>query len=676
MSACCVKLMRPIEPLKWERYSLKWWARHLVWNVYKQQSPAGPVTRRLMLSYISSMFDPLGFISAITLRGKMLFQEATRLQLDWDTPVPDALAHSWMEWLQSLPELDTLKFNRCMIPGEFADGVTEVHNFCNGSQASYGCCSYIRVINETGQIHVALITAKLRLAPLKRITVPRLELASAVLAVKMNNVIRREALCDHYSSFYKLKKAAAWLLRTRDHLLKRDKPRGPMHFPEMHAAETLKITFVQERVYGAEMASLKRDGHVARTSSLQKISPVVADGLLVVGGHLKHAPAALRLRNPIILPYRHGLSTLIVLECHGGTHLGTELVLSKLRTRFWIVGARKLIKKIKCECVTSKRLYARPMSQKMADLLPERCLPGQPPFAYVGVDLFGPIYVKQGRADVKRYGCLYTCFNSRAIHIEKLDSLETDTFINGFVRFVARRGEVLKVWSDNATNLVGTQAELARSLRGLDRLKVIAAARRRHVSWEFNPPLASHHGGVWERQIRTLRRVLMAVLSRDTRLTDDILHTIFCEIGNIVNSRPMTKISDDVTDDVPLTPNHLLLMRGNFSNPWGVFYDGEAYRRHWKHAQNIVKVFWKRWLREYLPELQKRQKWLGIKSNLKVGDLVLVMDENAPRGSWPLGLIQEVSVCRDGLVRSARLKTVTSVLTRPITKLVSLECDV
>ena len=123
--------------------------------VYKQQSQAGPVTRRLMLSYISSMFDPLGFISAITLRGKMLFQEATRLQLDWDTPVPDALAHSWMEWLQSLPELDTLKFNRCMLPGEFADGVAEVHNFCDGSQAGYGCCSYIRVINETGHIHVA-----------------------------------------------------------------------------------------------------------------------------------------------------------------------------------------------------------------------------------------------------------------------------------------------------------------------------------------------------------------------------------------------------------------------------------------------------------------------------------------------------------------------------------------
>ena len=163
--------------------------------MYKQQSQAGPVTRRLMLSYISSMFDPLGFIAAITLRGKMLFQEATGLQIDWDTPVPDALAHSWMEWLQYLPELDTFKFNRCMIPGEFADGVAEVHNFCDGSQAGYGCYSYIRVINETGQIYVALITAKSRLAPLKQITVPCLELASAVLAVKMNNVISANIGC-------------------------------------------------------------------------------------------------------------------------------------------------------------------------------------------------------------------------------------------------------------------------------------------------------------------------------------------------------------------------------------------------------------------------------------------------------------------------------------------------
>ena len=774
--------------------------------VYKPQLLTGPVTRRAMLSYVSSMFDPLGFISAVTLMGKMFYQEATRLRISWDTPVPDALSLRWNEWLESLTEIDSLRFKRCMIPHDFVDGVAEIHNFCDGSQTGYGCSSYIRVINKFGQIHVALVTAKSRLAPLRQVIIPRLELASAVLAVKIDGLIRREldvqlgesvfwsdseitlayiknetrrfkvfvanrvsyireftspsqwhhiegrinpadivsrgclvrdlpdtwvngpdflwtyksewravncsvtdemiddndpeisrekvksscaiglatrleaehplqTLCDHFSSLYKLKKAVAWLLRVKDRLTGTGMRNGPIRAQEMHTAERLLIRFVQQASYGNEISSLRQNGQVSRTSPLRKLSPAMTDDLLVVGGRLKHSPASLRSRNPIILPYEHRLSMLIVRDSHYDAHLGTEWVLCKVRERFWIVGARKLIKKVKRDCVTCKRLYAYPMTQQMADLPPERCVPGQPAFAYVGLDLFGPLYVKLGRAEVKRYGCLFTCFNSRAVHIEKLDSLETDSFINGFIRFVARRGEVLKVWSDNGTNLVGAKVELARSLRSLDREKVIGAARRRDVEWIFNPPLASHHGGVWERQIRTIRKVLMAVLTNCGRLTDDILHTVFCDVESIINSRPLTKCSDDVTDDVPLTPNHLLLMRGNFSHRWGKFFDGETYRRQWKQAQSIVTVFWRRWLREYLPELNRRQKWLHVKDNLRVGDLVLLMDENVPRGSWPLGLVQEVNVGRDGLVRSARVKTKTTILTRPITKIVTLECD-
>ena len=123
----------------------------------------------------------------------------------------------------------------------------------------------------------------------------------------------------------------------------------------------------------------------------------------------------------------------------------------------------------------------------MADLPPERCEARKPSFSYVGVDLFGPFYVKLGRSEVKCYGCLYTCFNTRAIHVEKLDSLETDTFINGFVRFTARRGYPIKVWSDNGTNLVGACSESCKSLHQLNREKVVAAARRREVEWIFNP---------------------------------------------------------------------------------------------------------------------------------------------------------------------------------------------
>ena len=122
--------------------------------------------------------------------------------------------------------------------------------------------------------------------------------------------------------------------------------------------------------------------------------------------------------------------------------------------------------------------------------------------------MFGICYAKVGRSEVQRYGCLYTCFSTRAIHIEVLSNLETDTFINGFVRFVSRRGYPQKVWSDNGTHLEGARSELSKSLRDFARGKVVRVARRMEIGWAFNPPLTSHHGGVWERMIKTVRRVM------------------------------------------------------------------------------------------------------------------------------------------------------------------------
>ena len=321
----------------------------------------------------------------------------------------------------------------------------------------------------------------------------------------------------------------------------------------------------------------------------------------------------------------------------------------------------------------AEKLYDAPMKQKMADLPPERVCPGNPPFTYVGVDLFGPFYVRVGRAQAKRYGCVYTCFTTRAIHLEVLSTLEADSFVNGFVRFISRRGLPLKVWSDNGTNIVGAHNEISRSLHKLKQSKVVAAARRRNVEWVFNPPYSSHHGGVWERVIRTVRRVLVAILQGNLRLTDEIIVTVFCEAESIVNSRPLTKCSDDPSDGGALTPNHLLLLRENAPTPLGTFQRSDLYRQRWRQVQYLSSQFWKRWIREYLPLLHARQRWHDVQTNLKVGELVLVMSENTPRGLWPLGLVMNVSEGRDGLVRSARVKTQYKEMVRPVTKLIRLE---
>ena len=144
--------------------------------------------------------------------------------------------------------------------------------------------------------------------------------------------------------------------------------------------------------------------------------------------------------------------------------------------------------------------------------------------------------------------------NIRAIHIEKLNSLETDSFLNGFRRFAARRGIPSKVWSDNGTNFVGAQTEISRLMKNLDGGRIQAYGVQNEIEWSFNPPHASHMGGIWERLIRTVRKVLTGLL-KDCRLTDEILETLFCEAESIVNNHPLTKMSDDVNDMTTLRPN-------------------------------------------------------------------------------------------------------------------------
>ena len=140
-----------------------------------------------------------------------------------------------------------------------------------------------------------------------------------------------------------------------------------------------------------------------------------------------------------------------------------------------------------------------------------------------------------------------------------------------------------------------------------------------------------------------------------------------------MEGRPLTKVSDDPNDLEPLTPNHLLLVRRNESLPPGLFEKNDTYsRRRWRQVQFLANVFWGRWKREYLPLLQERQKWFRPRRNFTVGDTVIV-DESTPRNVWPIGRITEVFPDRDGFVRRVRVKTKTSTLERPITKLCLLE---
>ena len=140
--------------------------------------------------------------------------------------------------------------------------------------------------------------------------------------------------------------------------------------------------------------------------------------------------------------------------------------------------------------------------------------------------------------------------------------------------------------------------------------------------------------GIWERLIRSVRKTMKAVLGDPNAFVGlDTLCTVFAEVVTILNSRPLTPVSDDPSDYEPLTPSHFLLQWQNSALPPGCFEREDLYRRkQWRRAQFLADCFRKRWIREYIPTLQQRQKWIREKDNLKIRDVVLVVDNNSPRG--------------------------------------------
>ena len=472
-----------------------------------------------------------------------------------------------------------------------------------------------------------------------------------------------DRMIEHFSSWRRLYCAVAWVVKLFCQLKNKEQGLSPLTLLDQLKAQKLLILHVQCTSFRLEISDPE---HIPKSSPIYALSPFVDhSGILRVGGRTDS--------HPILLPFDHRISYLITAHYHEISHSGVEWTLCLVREVFWIVKGRRLARKVKADCVTCRKLFRKPATQLMAALPPERITPDLPAFHFVGVDVFGPFHVVCRRSTVKRYGCIFTCLCCRAVHLEVLETLEADSFINGFRRFISRRGMPAKVFCDNGTNFVAAEAELRDAwARHSDALGNFVT--RKGIEWRFNPPSAPHMGGAWERLIGVVKRVLRAILPTGTRLTDEHLSTVLCEAEAMVNGRPLTKVSDDPNDLSPLTPNMLLLMRqGEVPTPGGS--SANAYRSRWKYVQHLAHQFWLRFLREYVPELNRRDKWTSPERNFKVGELVLVVDKRASRNLWPLGRIVEIHPGRDGKVRSVTLKTKSTVLKRPIVDIVRLELD-
>ena len=595
-----------------------------------------PKNKRQLLSSIASIFDPLGIVSPLVLEGRLLLQEACRLNLDWDDNFEGNLKIGVEMWIAKQEKCGSVSVSRCYKPLFMRDiTVWELHIFSDASQKGYGVVVYLRLKDLAGHIWCSFVIGRARVGPLKSISIPRLELTAATFAIRLRQAvtsalsvefnrvvmwtdstvvlryIRNDSLklqtfvanrvaiikdgsevkdwrfvdgdlnpaddasrarqtdrwCEgpgfllrdeehwpvdpldlsctditglevkkplkvetvsltppcsklisHFSSWQKLVRIVAIFRKFGEYLqhkigLKPGFERA-LTVECLEEAELRIIAHVQGIHFADEMNCLKAVKDMKVHSSIRNLSPILVSGVIRVGGRIKHSQIAFEEKHPIILPYRSHLTDLIIMFYHQKVgHMGRASVLGNIREKYWIVKGNAAVRRVVRFCVICRKAKGPRMEQRMADLPEDRVMSNVPPFYNTGLDCFGPFYVKRGRSQIKRYGVLFTCLSIRAIHLEVATDLSTDAFINALRRFLARRGQVHNIRCDNGTNFVGASKDITAGICGKT---VHQELLKYNINWVFNPPNASHFGGVWERMVRTVRGVLEVTLGESS----------------------------------------------------------------------------------------------------------------------------------------------------------------
>jgi hypothetical protein len=489
---------------------------------------------------------------------------------------------------------------------------------------------------------------------------------------------RIRTLLDKYSDYGLAMRVVAWMLRfISNSRLKSAKERNgsSLNVKAIQQASNRCIRSAQLECYPEEMMALEQNRLLKSSSRLLKLSPFIDKvGVLRVGGRLDYGPFPYDVKHPIILPHEHPITRLIVMREHDLlAHPSAERLLSSIRSRFWIIKGRVAIKRYLFKCLTCKRHRAMPCIPLMAPLPRHRLAPFQRPFTYVGLDFFGPCNITIYRRKEKRYVLLFTCLNTRAVHLEVTASLDLSSFLIAFASFAARRGRPLVVYSDNGTQIVAGNKEIQQGIERLRKQNIVGQMIKQEIEWHFSPPSAPHFGGVWESLVKSAKVALEAIVE-SRPLTEELLRGFVIQAESLLNGRPLTHVSVDPRDPEPLTPNHFLLLQGSPNSEDDVIGEEELYsRKHWEAMQVMSTHFWRRWLQEYLPTITDRRKWLFDKKNLAVDDVVLVVTPNSPRGHWPIGRVTRVVLSPDGVVRSVFVKTSAGEYHRPVAKLCLLE---
>lgn len=758
-------------------------------------------TKRKCLSWLSQIYDPCGFLAPITMWAKGFMQLLWTKGLDWDDPLPPQLAENWAKFVSDLNQVVAIKIPRCL-------GISNSCNislcgFSDACESGYAAVVYLHCEAPKG-ITVRQIISKTRVAPLRVISLPRLELCGSHLLsqlidyclktlashCKINHIraytdssivqtwiktppyrlktfvanrvaqiqeavspqfwyhvkgsenpadcasrgLLTSQLIEHplwwtgpcwlsssisdwpvhdfspvnlenseelkqststtlvsyrpieewdllrkFSKWTKLQYVMAYILRFVHNSSHANKKTGFLSTKELQDASLKIYSLVQKKSFFSEFNALKEN---KQSMKLKNLSPFLdSDNVIRVGGRLKNATIPYDAKHCVVLPKTHHVTNLLIDYYHvKNLHSGPQLTQALLSQSVWILSARSAIRSRIYKCIKCFKCKPKNLTPLMGNLPSSRINPSRC-FLKTGVDLGGPFNVKslqlRNLRHYKAYICLFVCFSTKAVHLEIVSELSTESFLAALTRFVSRRGLCTDVYSDCGTNFVGANNQLRKLLKIFWKSKenqdtINNFCIQNSINFHFNPPAAPHQGGLWESGIKSMKHHLQRIIG-ETILTYEEFHTVTTRVEAVLNSRPLTPMSSDPADLSVLTPAHFIIGSSLSALPEPEHQDSSPdHLRRWQRIQVFSQHLWRRWSREYLYTLQQRMKWNSKTDNLQIGDLVLIHDSRTSSLSWPLGRVLDVSPGSDNIVRVVKVQTQHGVMIRPVVKVFPL----
>ncbi|GBL82587.1 hypothetical protein AVEN_263675-1 [Araneus ventricosus] len=610
-------------------------------------------TKRDVLSVIARLYDTLGFIGPVITKAKMFLQKLWQLKLNWDGEFPEPLAKQWTHFVGSLKFNEELHIDRYLL----ADAIkkTILVGFADASQAAYGAVVYMKSLSETNSVVMKLIASKSRIAPIKTISIPRLELSACLLLsqlvekiidalkMKIDDVILhtdstialawintppnqlKTFIGNRVSKIQDLTESCKWRhisshLNPADIISRGTDPQelakltSCWRVPQMSQDDSLEIP-VQNTDVSSDELYLSELKNLTNCSLISTVDSSFLDNLLNVSNNF------CKLIRIVAFIFRFFNNLRSTSRCLGPLTL-KELQLAKLT----------LIKLVQLTCF---RVEIKSLEK-------------------------GEIVTK-----------------GQAIHLETVTDLTADAMIATLKRFFSRRGTSSSICTDNATNFKGANSDLKRFLSMFSRPPEPLAnyLTNEQVTWTFIPPRSPNFGGLWEAGIKSFKHHLKRTVG-NSRLTIEQFLTIVIQIEGILNSRPLTPLSSDRDNFEILTPGHFLIGRPINSIPDPDYSDRQDnLLSQWQRLSKMVQIIWKKWKLDYLNNLQARHKWQFEKQNVLKNSMVLLKEDNLPPCNWKMGRIHDLIYGSDGKVRVVIVKTPQGVTKRSISKICLLPCE-